>query len=125
MKLYIKVILTIIGLYPIIQLFGSMITLFSEFVKILFCDHNYRYWNVHLKSTHSGINDTVLTKWRKCEKCEKQQELDMRPGVWDWKKSDYDLPEDTDTIVVNVKLFGEEETKSEKRERKIDLILKK
>jgi hypothetical protein len=65
-----------------------------------------------------------VTKWRRCDKCNRKQELDTRPGSCGWKKSNYNLPENTDIVIINVKLIGDSETLQEKRNKTIDKILK-
>ena len=91
----------------------------------LFCNHDWRYWNVKLNSKRQGIDGTVLRRWRRCEKCDKQQKLNMIPGNWNWERSNRLLPEDTDTVEVDVRLMGEPESKSDRRDKIIDKILKK
>lgn len=119
------IILVIFGLYPFIQLYRNI----KISVRKLFCKHEWRYWKMHLHCTqHNGIDDTILTRWRKCECCGKKQEMNMLPGNWHWEKSYDDLPEDSDTIHfdvdINNGLSKRRETLSDKRDKKLNQLFK-
>lgn len=99
----------------------NIIQIIKFYFKQLLCDHSWRYWNVRLHSDRSGVNGTILPRWRKCDKCHKQQQK----RISGWVKSIKTLPDDNDTIDVDVRIVGEPETKQEKRDRLINNILKK
>lgn len=117
------ILLTISGLYFIVHFY-------DKFLKKVFCSHKWRYWEAHLHCTqHSGINDTKFVKWKRCEKCDKQQEMNMIPKEWGWKRSNYTLPDDVDTIHFDVDINKghsiRRETLSDRRNSKLNSILKK
>ena len=118
------ILLTISGLYFFVHLYKDI----KPFIKRLLCDHEWRYWKMHLHcNQHQGIDNTVLTRWRRCECCGKKQEKNMLPGNWYWEKSNYDLPEDSDTIHfdvdINSGLSTRRESLSDKRNKKLNKIL--
>lgn len=123
----VSIILTVIGIYPIIMITKSLFIEIKSLIKTLCCKHEWRYWKLHLHCTeHSGINDTVLEKWRRCDKCGKQQEMNMIPKEWGWKSSYQDLPEDSDTIHYDIeigKYAKRRETISDIRDKKLNQIL--
>ncbi len=121
-----KIILIIIGILPLIRILKDIYSTIGRELMVLFCRHQWNYWKMHIHCTeHSGIDNTIMTKWRRCDKCQKCQKLNTLPGDWTWKKSSYDLPDDTDTIHFDVKssVLIRRETISDKRDKKINQIL--
>ena len=117
------ILLTIFGLYTFVRLYNNI----APDIKRLFCNHEWRYWKMQLHcDQHSGIDDTTLVRWRRCECCSKKQEMNMLPGNWYWENSNYDLPEDDDIIHFDVDLnnvSSRRETISDKRNKKLNQIL--
>lgn len=111
-----------------IQPYMSLYESISVLTKQTFCNHNYRFWKMKMlvynkKSNLRHLDGREMLKWRKCNKCGKKQELSMIPGEWKWKKTYRNLPDNKNVIDVEIRQLGEE-TKSEKRDRLINQILK-
>jgi len=90
----------------------------------LFCSHNWRYWHVKLTSDKRSINGTVLhNKYRRCEKCKKQQSFKMIPKNSRWDPSSIILPENKDTIDVEANILGSTPSKRDIRDKLLDQLL--
>lgn len=115
-------------LSSMIEPYKALYKSISTFTKQTFCNHDYRFWKMRMvvdnqNSSLKHLHGNEMVKWRKCDKCGKKQELSMIPGEWHWKTTYNNLPDSTNVIDVEIRQLGEE-TKSEKRDRLINQILK-
>lgn len=120
-----EIILSITGLIVFVNLYRWLLTL----IKTMFCDHVYQTWDMRFDASESEKlkrfhGHTFKDAFRKCVKCDKGAEaLSMIPGQFGWKKTYRDLPKDKTVIEVEVMGF-DEETKTMRRDRIINKILR-
>jgi len=127
MKESTKCLLSLIGLYIFVKLYEDVSCYYIPLIKRLICKHEWKYWKMHLHcDDHRGIDNSILIRWRRCDCCGKKQEMNMLPGNWHWVKSYEYLPEDDDTIHIDVldNISKRRESLSDKRDMKLNELLK-
>lgn len=93
-------------------------------LSVMFCSHDWRYWNVKLTSDKRSLDGTILrNKYRRCKKCDKQQSFKMIPKNSRWDPSSIILPENSDTIDVEANILGSTPSKRDRRDKLLNQLL--
>jgi hypothetical protein len=97
-----------------------------NFVRQIFCKHNYEYWDTDIENVNNDGTLTFIQRisktHRKCEKCQKSQRFDMRVGKTGWKMTSSDFPASGEAFTHYLNPKGQK-TIWEEREKTIDRIL--
>lgn len=109
-----------------LKLFFTHFFIVFNFLKQIFCKHNYEYWDTHLENVKNDGSLTFVKKisktHRMCSKCQKSQMYDMRVGKTGWKMTSVPFPDKGDSFTYYINSKGVK-TIWEKREESIDKIL--